>query len=232
MSTSVFPELYLEEIWQVFNETGPLVLEVRCIWPKDIRPAQVALSHCFDSTLYADLTTFHKAVEAYVNQMNQQGYNMYATLNPLRVGMGTDEAAKDSDVTFRRRLLIDIDRDKGKEHPASDAEIDAARDLAHQIEKQLHDLGWPKPVQVMSGNGHHLIYPLGDLPNTDEVTKAVRDLLRNLKAKFSGSGLSVDTSVANPSRVTKLPGTFARRGIEIENHPYRVARIYEYPRHS
>ena len=79
----------------------------------------------------------------------------------------------------------------------------------------------------MSGNGHHLIYTLNDFPNTQEVTREIRLLLRNLKEKFSGNGLSVDTSVSNPSRVTKLPGTFARRGIEIENYPYRVARVYE-----
>jgi hypothetical protein len=79
----------------------------------------------------------------------------------------------------------------------------------------------------MSGNGHHLVYPLADLPNTNEVTTAIRGLLSVLKAQFSRDGFSVDTSVSNASRVTKLPGTFVRRGLEVENRPYRIARIHE-----
>ena len=227
MSSAVFPKLYVGEIWAVFDDPQALVIEVRCIWPKGIEPVQPTLSRCFDSSRYPGQGAFRAAVEAYVIQMNQQGYNMYATLNPLREGMGTNESARDKDVTCRRRLLIDIDRDFGKEHPASDSDIDAACHVADQIQKHLGDLGWPVPVRVMSGNGHHLIYTLNDFPNTQEVTREIRLLLRNLKEKFSGNGLSVDTSVSNPSRVTKLPGTFARRGIEIENYPYRVARVYE-----
>ena len=227
MNTTAFPKLYVDEMWSVFNEPGPLVIEVRAIWPTDIAPVQRTLYRFFVSAHYPDIAAFRSAVDAYVNELNQRGYNMYATLNPLREGLRESHAATDDDVTYRRRLLIDIDRDEGKEHPASDAQIEAARILAEQIKGYLGDLGWPEPTRVMSGNGHHLIYPLNDLPNTDDVTQAVRALLRNLKEKFSGNGLSVDTSVSNASRVTKLPGTLARRGTEIENHPYRVARIYE-----
>ena len=227
MTAGTFPKVYVDEMWSVFKESGPLVIEVRSIWPKRIEPEQPTLSRCFDSAQYPDLHAFRAAVEAYVIQINQRGYNMYATLNPLRSGLSHSHCAGDKDVTCRRRLLIDIDREDGKEHPASDAQIEAARMLADQIRRYLDDLGWPKPVRVMSGNGYHLVYPLDDLPNTNEVTHAVRDLLRSLKVKFLGNGLSIDTSVSNASRVTKLPGTLARRGTEIENHPYRVARIYE-----
>jgi hypothetical protein len=227
MKTAAFPQLRVHEMWTVFSDDESLNLEVRSIWPKGIGSSQPTLSRYFESTDYPDMAAFHKAVEAHVTQMNQRGYNMYATLNPLRSGLRQSAAAADVDVTFRRRLLIDIDRDQGKEHPASNAQIEEARLLAEQIKGYFFDLGWPEPIRVMSGNGHHLIYPLDDLPNTDEVTHAVRDLLRNLKAKFSGNGLSVDTTVSNASRVTKLPGTLARRGTEVENHPYRVARIYE-----
>ena len=227
MNATTFPKLSVHEIWSVFDEIGPLHLEVRAIWPKDVGSPQPTLLRRFDSAQYPDMRAFRAGVEAYVMEMNQRGYNMYATLNPLRSGPRRNHSATDDDVACRRRLLIDIDRDHGKEHPASDAEIEAARMLADDIKGFLVDLGWPEPTRVMSGNGHHLIYRLGDLPNTEEVTKSVRDLLRNLKVKFSRDGLSVDTSVSNASRVTKLPGTLARRGTEIGNHPYRVARIYE-----
>ena len=227
MSTASFPELHLGEIWAVFSASEPHPLEVRSIWPAGIKPVKPTLSRVFDPAFYQDLRAFCKAVEAYVAEQNMLGYNMYATLNPIRSDLDRDKSASDRDVLCRRRLLVDIDRDHGKEHPASDEEIEAARQLADSIKQYLDNCGWHSPVRVMSGNGHHLIYRLGDLPNTDETATAIREILKNLKSQFSANGLSVDTSVSNASRVTKLPGTLARRGTEIENRPYRVARIYE-----
>lgn len=227
MTTTLFPELHTQEMWSLFSDQVPFTLEVRSIWPKGIAAAGPTLSRCFDTSQYKTLTALKKAVEQYVSQMNQRGYNMYATLNPLKSGIGTNQAASDDDVECRRRLLIDIDRDHDKEHPAEQQEIEAARSLGDQIEKHFDAQGWPTPVRIMSGNGHHLVYPLNDLPNNKEVTNAIRELLHNLKLKFSGSGLSVDTAVSNASRVTKLPGTLARRGTETETRIYRVARIYE-----
>ncbi len=226
MKTAVFPQLHVHEMWTVFDDLDALVIEIRCIWPKGIEPSRGTNSRCFDRAHYQSEQAFRSAVESYVTQMNKQGYNLYTTLNPLKAGMGEFSAANDGDVICRRRLLIDIDRDSGKDHPATDADIQAAKALGDQIASHLDGLGWPSPIRILSGNGHHLIYPLDDLPNTDEITKDIRDLLRNLKTQFSVNGLSVDTTVSNASRVTKLPGTLARRGTEITNHPYRVARIY------
>jgi hypothetical protein len=226
MKTAAFPQLYVHEMWTVFDDTDLPVIEIRCIWPKGIEPSLATTSRCFDQAHYKSEHAYRSTVESYVTKMNQQGYNLYSTLNPLKAGMGQFSAAKDADVICRRRLLIDIDRDVGKDHPATDADIEAAKSLGDQIASHLDGLGWPLPVRILSGNGHHLIYPLDDLPNSKETTNSIRVLLQCLKAKFSSNGLSVDTTVSNASRVTKLPGTLARRGTEITNHPYRVARIY------
>jgi len=226
MKTSVFPQLHVHEMWTLFDDPDVQVIEIRCIWPKGIEPSRGTTSRCFDQAQYQSGLAFRSAVESYVTQMNQQGYNLYSTLNPLKAGIGQFSSARDIDVLCRRRLLIDIDCDTGKDHPATDADIEAAKSIGDRIASHFDGLGWPAPVRIMSGNGHHLIYPLDELPNTDEITKNVRALLRYLKAKFSGNGLSIDTSVSNASRVTKLPGTLARRGTEITNHPYRVARLY------
>jgi len=226
MKTAAFPQLYIHEMWTVFDDPDLPVVEIRCIWPKGIEPSRGTTSRCFDQAQYQSEQAFRLAVESYAEKMNQQGYNLYSTLNPLKDGMGQFSAAKDNDVICRRRLLIDIDRDTGKEYPATDAEILAAKLLGDQISDHLGSLGWPKPIRVMSGNGHHLIFPLDDLPTSKEITSSIKQLLHSLKAKFSSNGLSVDTTVSNASRVTKIPGTLARRGTEITNHPYRVARIY------
>ncbi len=226
MKTAAFPQLYVHEMWTVFDDPDVPVIEIRCIWPKGIEPSRGTASRCFDQAQYQSEQAFRSAVESHVTQMNQQGYNLYSTLNPLKAGIGQFSSAKDVDVICRRRLLIDIDRDTGKDHPATDADIEAAKTLGDQIASHLDGLGWPTPVRIMSGNGHHLIYPLDDLPTSKEVTSSIKDLLHTLKTTFSSNGFSVDTSVSNPSRVTKIPGTLARRGTEITNHPYRVARIY------
>ena len=226
METVAFPQLYVHEMWTVFNDEDLPVIEIRCIWPKGVDPSRGIKSRCFDQAQVESEQAYRVAVESYVAHMNQQGFNLYATLNPLKTGMGQFSAAKDEDVVCRRRLLIDIDRDTGKEHPATESEIQAAKALGEKIANHLTNLGWPEPIQIMSGNGHHLIYPLDDLPTSKEVTSAIKDLLQGLKSAFSNNGLSVDTTVSNPSRVTKLPGTLARRGTEITNNPYRVARIY------
>lgn len=226
MKTSAFPQLHVHEIWTLFDDQDFPVIEIRCIWPKGIEPSRGTTSRCFDQAQYQSEQAFRLAVESYVEKMNQQGYNLYSTLNPLKTGMGQFSAANDDDVICRRRLLVDIDRDTGKEHPATDAEIAAAKALGDLIANHLNGLGWPAPVRLLSGNGHHLIYPLDDLPTSKEITSSIKQLLHSLKTKFSSNGLSVDTTVSNASRVTKLPGTLARRGTEITNHPYRVARIY------
>jgi len=226
MKTTAFPQLFVHEMWTVFDDPDVPVIEVRCIWPKGIEPSRGTTSRCFDQAQYQSEQAFRSAVETYVTKMNQQGYNLYATLNPIKTGIGQFCAASDDDILCRRRLLIDIDRDTGKDHPATDAEIAAAKALGDQIASHLDGLGWPAPVRILSGNGHHLIYSFDDLPTSKEITSSIKTLLQCLKAKFSSNGLSVDTTVSNASRVTKLPGTLARRGTEITNHPYRVARIY------
>lgn len=226
MKTAAFPQLHVHEMWTVFDDSNVPVIEIRCIWPKGIEPSRGTTSRCFDQGHYQSEQAFRSAVESYVTQMNHQGFNLYATLNPIKAGMGQFSSAKDIDVICRRRLLIDIDRDSGKGHPATDSEIDAAKALGDQIASHFDCLGWPAPVRIMSGNGYHLIYPLDDLPTSKEVTSSIKDLLHTLKTTFSNNGLSVDTTVSNASRVTKIPGTLARRGTEITNHPYRVAGIY------
>jgi hypothetical protein len=191
MTTAAFPQLYVHEMWTVFDNPDLSVIEVRCIWPKGIEPSRGTTSRCFDQAHYQSEQAYRSAVESYVTQMNEQGFNLYATLNPIKTGMGQFSSAKDVDVICRRRFLIDIDRDVGKDHPATDADIAAAKSLGDQIASHLDGLGWPVPVRILSGNGHHLIYTLDDLPTSKEVTSSIKDLLHTLKSTFSKNGFSV-----------------------------------------
>jgi hypothetical protein len=132
---------------------------------------------------------------------------------------------KDHDIRHRSHLLVDIDRMGDTRLPANQAEMDAAKVLADAIRAFMHERGWPKPVAVMSGNGYHLYFPLGDLPNNDDTTALVRLILKNLAAMFDTPQVGVDTSVSNASRITKVPGTIMRKGIATEDRPYRMAEV-------
>ena len=50
-------------------------------------------------------------------------------------------------------------------------------------------------------------------------------LLKNLATEFDNDTVKIDTTVFNASRITKVVGTFARKGLESEGRPYRMARV-------
>ena len=121
--------------------------------------------------------------------------------------------------------MIDIDRVEKKTEPATDEEVDAAGALADEVMAYLEQLDWPKPIRVMSGNGHHLYYKLPETPNSPEAKKCIQQLLLKLADKFNNESVKIDTVVFNASRITKVVGTIARKGFESEGRPYRMARV-------
>ena len=136
-------------------------------------------------------------------------------------------SAKDKDILYRTNMLIDIDRAGATKSPATDGDVEAARSLAKEIEGYLKQLGWPKPIQMMSGNGWHLYYKLDQLNNDDENKSLIQKVLKLLAKRFNNSEVNIDTVVYNASRITKVPGTIARKGEETEDRPYRKAVVCE-----
>ena len=122
-------------------------------------------------------------------------------------------------------MLVDIDRVGSPKEPASAEEIAAAKQLADEIAFFLTSRGWPEPWRVMSGNGFHLYFSLLGVENTEANTNRVRSVLRGLASRFDNGVVAVDTTVFNASRITKVPGTLMRKGLEVEGRPYRTAVI-------
>ena len=168
-SASLHISAQIEQIhgaWELFPPDGIKLLELRAIDPFASMPTRV--EH-FKANSYHSLNSLKGAFARRASEMNQAGYNIYTTLNPIRPDL-CSAAAKDADVLYRRLLLIDIDRVSNTKQPATDAELNAAQTLAEAISDFLNENGWPSPKRLMSGNGFHLYYPLHDLPNTDAVT--------------------------------------------------------------
>jgi len=57
----------------------------------------------------------------------------------------------------------------------------------------------------------------------------VKEALRILSWKFSSAGAVVDTSVHDPCRITKVPGTMSRKGPYSEDRPWRQSKLLSAP---
>src|SRR5262245_1397905 len=140
----------------------------------------------------------------------------YFTLNPVHDALlavrhrrleraAEGELTKDKDVLCRRWLLLDIDSIRpSKLVSATDEEKAAAERTADSIRDFLDGRGWPAPITIDSGNGFYLLYRI-DLPADDG--GLVKGVLEALAGQFDGDGAEIDTTVFNPSRIAKVPGT-------------------------
>jgi hypothetical protein len=134
----------------------------------------------------------------------------------------------DTDIVGRRWLLVDFDpvRPAGisstkREHGRAVAAACGARD-------DLRSAGWPDPVVANSGNGAHLLYRV-DLPNDGGSTELVKRVLAGVAVRCATDDVSVDQTVFNAGRITKVYGTMACKGDSLPERPHRRSRLLEIP---
>ena len=161
---------------------------------------------------------------------------VYVTVNPVNPDLlaravnrlrpaGRNPTTADTDIVRRRWLLIDCDPRRASGVSSSNAEHESALAKAREIRNGLSSLGWPKPVLTDSGNGAQLMYRI-DLPA--DAGELVRRVIGEI-AKASSEQVAIDTSVHNPARIWRLPGTMNCKGDSIPERPHRMARILEEP---
>ena len=161
---------------------------------------------------------------------------VYVTVNPVNPDLlaravnrlrpaGRNPTTADTDIVRRRWLLIDCDPRRASGVSSSNAEHESALAKAREIRDGLSSLGWADPIMTDSGNGAQLMYRI-DLPADDgELVRRVIDEI----AKASSEQVAIDTSVHNPARIWRLPGTMNCKGDSIPERPHRMARILEEP---
>lgn len=152
------------------------------------------------------------------------GKGLYFCLNPVRDDLFG--AASNKDVLSRRWMLIDVDTQRAnKDSNATEAEKQAASKIVDALLDYLVSAhSWPHPVIVDSGNGWHLLFRV-DIPNEKMAQQLVRDVLKALADKFDTAEVKVDRAVHNAARISKLPGSWARKGEHSDERPHRLARI-------
>ena len=161
---------------------------------------------------------------------------VYVTVNPVNPDLlaravnrlrpaGRNPTTADTDIVRRRWLLIDCDPKRASGVSSSNAEHESALAKAREIRDGLSSLGWPDPIMTDSGNGAQLMYRI-DLPADDGelVCRVIGEI-----AKASSEQVAIDTSVHNPARIWRLPGTMNCKGDSIPERPHRMARILEEP---
>ena len=161
---------------------------------------------------------------------------VYVTVNPVNPDLlaravnrlrpaGRNPTTADTDIVRRRWLLIDCDPRRASGVSSSNLEHDFALAKAREIRDGLSSLGWADPIMTDSGNGAQLMYRI-DLPADDG--ELVRRVIGEI-AKASSEQVAIDTSVHNPARIWRLPGTMNCKGDSIPERPHRMARILEEP---
>lgn len=161
---------------------------------------------------------------------------VYVTVNPVNPDLlaravnrlrpaGRNPTTADTDIVRRRWLLIDCDPRRASGVSSSNAEHESALAKAREIRDGLSSLGWADPIMNDSGNGAQLMYRI-DLPADDG--ELVRRVIGEI-AKASSEQVAIDTSVHNPARIWRLPGTMNCKGDSIPERPHRMARILEEP---
>ena len=209
----------IKNLWQIKAVDSTSTLELRAIKPNNPVLTKVLRAH-----QYSNVEALQQAFEDEAIRLNQQGYNIYVVMNAIKESFN-GSSAKDEDIETRDLLLIDIDRATSTKEPANQSELDAANSLSNDISTYLSGMGWGEPIKVMSGNGYHLYYKLGKLPNDLKHKELVEKTLRELANRFDNHVVKVDTCVFNASRITKVPGTIAYKGTASIDRPYRIARV-------
>jgi len=141
-----------------------------------------------------------------------------------------DSGTGDLDVNRYRWLVVDVDPVRAasfETQSSSDAEKKNAELVAIQIREFFSNQGI-ESILIDSGNGYHILVPL-EISNANGTSSLVKAVLEGLHEKFGTPHASVDTTVSNPARILKIPGTVARKGRHTEERPWRVARILDVP---
>jgi hypothetical protein len=204
--------------------------------PNEVTEVRVPKSRK-DGTISGYFDSPEKLTEA-ITELSGSHAGIYYTLNPTLESLTarahncclTKAAATTTDdqIIRRRWLLIDVDPQRPAGISSSDPEKEKALEKLQEIGTFLTEQGWPAPVSADSGNGFHLLYRL-DLPNTSEVTEAVKVVLKSLAERFDDDVIKVDRSVYNAARIVKAYGSKACKGQNTETRPHRLSRLRVVP---
>lgn len=132
----------------------------------------------------------------------------------------------DNEITAIKWILIDADPERATGVSSTDEEKAKAKETIKRVYKYLRQEGFADPVVCDSGNGYHLLYSVDMMVEDAEYTKK---FLQAIDMLFSDADVKIDTAVFNPSRITKVYGTIARKGASTMERPHRASGFVYIP---
>jgi len=138
------------------------------------------------------------------------------------------DTTKDKEISGRDWILIDADPARASGISSSDEEKKKAKEIIGKVYNFLKSKGFSEPVMADSGNGYHLLYNMS-AANDEQKTTLIKNFLNVLQLYFGDEFVSIDTSVFNASRITKLYGTLAQKGANTADRPHRFSKICHVP---
>ena len=185
------------------------------------------------SSFYSPLNMANLCRDAFA--VSRRATGCYFTINPLTVDLLSrrngklqfakrDGLEKCENVIRRSMMYVDIDTITSiSDISASDEEKEKAKPTVQAVSEFLKSEGFPDPIQIDSGNGKQLWFKI-DLPNDKASKLLISKFLKALSDKFTCEFAKIDKSVIDASRITKIPGTYARKGENTPERPHRMAK--------
>lgn len=177
-------------------------------------------------------------LEAAFSKVDLRRANVFYTLNVIDPEcysreqherfLQVDDTTSDSDIVAYQWMLVDLDPKRRTGISSTEEELEEAKRMAKDVKEYLSGLGFMDPIMALSGNGIHLLYCI-DLPKTDENENLIKRCLYALDERFSNDKVQIDKAVFNPSRVSKLYGTTARKGANTTTRPHRMSEMLDVP---
>jgi len=202
--------------------------EVRRATEVLFRQEQYHLIQSLPSGRWAFVRTSDSQSLAVITSLSD-GDGLYFSLNAVKEVPKHGKCLRSSDVQERQWFLIDIDTKRpSTDVMATEAEKESSNVVALATAKHLTSKGWPAPVLIDSGNGWHLLYRI-NLPATKLTQQTLRLCLVNLGKLFDNDAAHVDHATHDAKRISKLPGSWVRKGSNTTERPWRLARIIHAP---
>lgn len=222
-------ESQIRQWWQTFKGDGELV-EIRLLGKNTY------------SGYFTSVETLIARIKPLLDIGNAQYYGnlqAYFTLNEIKADLYSREqrdtfvkkpksTTTDGDIVRRKLVLVDLDPSRSAGISASDYELEKAHLKAVSVYRYLIGEGFKEPLITKSGNGWH-VYVTCDMPNDEFHNELVKRFLQSLSKMFTDDDVEIDEKVFNPARIDKLIGTWAKKGANSEERPWRLATIVKIP---
>jgi len=145
------------------------------------------------------ITIFVKNENEFIDAIKKYNgeLNLYVGINERSIG-----GNKDDDVKIITCIGHDIDA-----HGGDNNGIEISKSCAEWIKKDMVTRGYKEPLVLCSGRGYWVLHKLPGIENNYENVKKIKEFGRIIKERYELKGIEIDSTVYNPSRIARIPGT-------------------------